>query len=276
MGAGRADHAAATEGRDDQGLKCLPEGPRFNHFVAFPKKVVQTPKLMMVLAEDMTYRQIFLDGRKLPEVTAPSYMGYSVGHWEGNVLVVETIGFKDGTYLDFTGHPHSEGLRLTERYRRLDFGHMVIEETFADPGAYSRPLTVKVTATLVPDTELLEYVCVENEKDLRGGRLIGTSAEDLQAITPVTVDPAILATYVGRYNFTFPENPSVPSEWPVTLANGELLLIGAPLVPMSDTTFYWAGGNRLEFLKDAQGRVTGFDMEWVEGILSGVRIPDRR
>ena len=271
-----ADQAATTDQRDDQSLKCLPEGPRFNHFVAFPKKVVQTPSLMIVLAEDLTYRQIFLDGRKLPEIAAPSYMGYSVGHWDGDTLVVETIGFKEGTYLDFTGHPHSEGLRLTERYRRIDFGHMEIEETFSDPGAYSRPLTVKVRATLVPDTDLLEYVCVENEKDLRNGHLVGTAAEDIKAAASVKVDPAILATYVGAYNFTFPENPTVPSIWPVTLADGQLLLVGGPLVPQSDTKFIWAGGNRLEFVKDAQGRVTGFNMEWVEGILSGKRIPDRK
>jgi hypothetical protein len=228
-----------------------PEGPRFNHFVAFPKKVVQTLSLMVVLGEDLTYRQIFLDGRALPEVSAPSYMGYSVGHWEGDTLVVETVGFKDDTYLDFGGHPHSEQLRLTERYRRLDFGHMEIEETFSDPGAYSRPLTVKVSATLVPDTELLEYVCTENEKDLREGHLVGTAAEDVKAVTPVKVDPAVLATYVGAYNFAFPENPTVFSVWPVTMADGQLFLVGGPLVPVSDTKFVWAGG---ESARIRQGR----------------------
>ena len=119
-------------GRDDQSVRCLPEGPRFNHFVAFPKKIVHTPSLIIVLAEDLSYRQIFLDGRALPQDPSPSFMGYSVGRWEGDTLVVETIGFKDVTWLDFAGHPHSEALRLTERYRRLDFGHMEIHETFQD------------------------------------------------------------------------------------------------------------------------------------------------
>src|SRR5262247_452023 len=184
-------------GRDDQFTKCLPQGPRFNHFIGFPNKIVQTPTLMMVLAEDLTYRQIFLDGRKLPEVSGPSFMGYSVGRWEGDTLVVETIGYKEATLLDFAGHPHSENLRLTERYHRLDFGHMEIQETFSDPTVYSRPLTLTVKALLIPDTELLEYVCVENEKDRRGQHLIGTVSEEMKGVTPVTVAPGVLAQYVG-------------------------------------------------------------------------------
>jgi hypothetical protein len=132
-------------------------------------------------------------------------------------------------------------------------------------------LTAKVQTTLVPDTDLLEYVCAENEKDLKGGRLVGTAAEELKAIAPVKVDPSILATYVGTYDFAFPENPTVPSQWAVTTANGQLFLVGAPLIPVSDTKFYWAAGNRLEFVKDARGHVTGFNMEWVEGILVGTR-----
>ena len=103
---------------------CHPEGPRFNHFVALSSKIVQTPTLIVVLGENLTYRQIFLDGRPLPDVSNPSWMGYSVGHWEGDALVVETIGYKDMTSLDLAGSPHSEGLRLVERYRRTDFGHM--------------------------------------------------------------------------------------------------------------------------------------------------------
>jgi len=260
--------------RDDQNTRCLPQGPRFNHFLAFPNKIVQTPTLMMVMAEDLTYRQIFLDGRALPEVVNPSFMGYSVGRWEGDTLVVETIGYKDTTRLDWAGHPHTENLRLTERYRRLDFGHMEIQETFSDPALYSRPLTVTVKATLVPDTELLEYVCAENEKDRQGQRLVGTQSEEMRAVKPIKVAPKILAQYVGSYDFRFPENPTVPSLWPVTMANGELFLQGAPLIPLSETQFVWAGSNRLEFVKDVQGRVTHFVVIFVEGNMVGKRIPD--
>jgi hypothetical protein len=268
--------ASDTLGRDDQFAKCLPQGPRFNHFVGLPNKIVQMPKLMMVLAEDLTYRQIFLDGRKLPEMIAPSFMGYSVGHWEGDTLVVDTIGYKDTTLLDFAGHPHTENLRVTERYRRVDFGHMEIQETFSDPGVYSRPMTVTVKATLVPDTELLEYVCAENEKDRRGNRLIGTVSEEVKTLTPVGVAPDVLAQYVGSYDFRFPENPTIASVWPITMANGTLLLNGAPLIPLSETRFSWAGTAGVEFFKDAQGRVTHFEVVYVEGNLIGRRLPDRK
>jgi len=258
--------------RDDQQVRCLPEGPRFNHFVALPKKIVQTPTLILVLSEDLTYRQIFLDGRALPKDPSPSFMGYSVGRWEGDTLVVESTGYKDATWLDFAGHPHSEALRLTERYRRLSFGHMEIEETFEDPEIYSRPLTAKVKATLVPDTDLLEYVCAENEKDVP--RLVGTVAEEMKTVKPVKVAPEILAQYVGSYDFRWPENPTVPSLWPVTMANGELFLQGAPLTPLSETQFIWAESNRLEFVKDAQGRVTHFVVILVEGDMVVRRMPD--
>ena len=137
-----------TFGRGDQQVRCLPEGPRFNHFPALPRKIVQTPTLIVVLSEDLTFRQIFLDGRPLPDSPSPSFMGYSVGRWEGDTLVVESIGFKDSTWLDFAGSPHSEAIRLTERYRRVDFGHLEIEESFRDPDIYSRPLTARVEATL--------------------------------------------------------------------------------------------------------------------------------
>ena len=256
--------------RDDQQVRCLPEGPRFNHFVALSKKIIQTPALIVVLSEDLSFRQIFLDGRKLPEDPSPSFMGYSVGHWERDTLVVESIGYKESTWLDLAGHPHSEALRLTERYRRLDFGHIEIQETFHDADIYSRPLTVQVKATLVPDTELLEYVCAENERDRP--RLIGTVTEEKKAVTPVKVASEILAKYVGTYDFRWPENPTVPSLWPVTMTNGELFLQGAPLTPLSETEFVWADSNRLRFVKDGNGRVTHFVVILVEGDLIARRV----
>ena len=262
-----------TLGRDDPGVRCLPEGPRFNHFIALPKKVIQTPGLIVVLSEDLTYRQIFLDGRQLPKDPQPSFMGYSVGRWEGDTLVVESTGYKDVTWLDFTGHPHSEGLRMTERWRRLDFGRMEIEETLEDPGVYSRPLKVRVNVTLVPDTDLLEYVCAENEKDRT--KLIGTLSEVQKAFTPAKVASALLSRYVGTYDFRLPENPTVASLWAVTLSDGVLRLGGAPLIPMSETRFLW-GSNPLEFVTDPQGRVTHFVTVWVEGDLVARRVAGGR
>ena len=263
---------AENFGSDDQNVRCLPEGPRLNHFPALPKKIVQTQTLMIILSEDLTFRQIFLDGRSLPPDPSPSFMGYSVGHWEGDTLVVESTGFKDATWLDFAGHPHTEKLRMTERYRRSRVGRLEIEETFDDTEIYSRPMKVKVTGTLVPDTELLEYVCAENEKDRP--KLTGTVTEERKSYKPVQVAASILSQYVGTYDFRWPENPTIPSMWPITMMDGMLFMVGAPMVPISETTFIWADSNRIEFVKDKQGRVTHFLGTFVEGDLMAKRLPD--
>jgi hypothetical protein len=121
----------------------------------------------MVLYEiDNMHRQIFADGRALPkEVNLPAYLGYSVGHWERDTFVVETSGFSDKTVLDIMGHFHSDALRVTERFRRRDFGHMEIEMTFDDPRTYTRPFTIKVPFELLADQDIFEMNCNENEKD---------------------------------------------------------------------------------------------------------------
>jgi hypothetical protein len=111
--------------KDDMGVLCQPFGPRAGAGV---RKVVQTPGLIVFLDDDLTYRQIFLDGRPLPKDPNPAWMGYSVGHWDGDTLVIESAGFNDRTWLDDAGHPHSELLHVTERLRRRDFGHLEIEE----------------------------------------------------------------------------------------------------------------------------------------------------
>jgi hypothetical protein len=131
-----------------------------------PIKIVQAPRLTLVLYEvGSTHRQIYTDGRRLPnEVNLPAYLGYSVGRWEGDVFVVETAGFNAKTALDAMGHPHSEALRVTERFRRRDFGHLDVEMTFDDPQMYTRPFTIKVPHDLVADGDIFEMFC-ENEKD---------------------------------------------------------------------------------------------------------------
>src|SRR5215471_17563548 len=151
--------------KDSPFTGCLPAGPSFNLNPVAMNRIVQTPSLILMLGEDLTYRQIFLDGRELPKDPNPSFMGYSVGRWEGDTLVVESNGFKERTWLDFGGHPHSEDLRITERIRRRDFGHLDIEETLADSRIYPRPWTITILGELIADTEMLEYVCAENEKD---------------------------------------------------------------------------------------------------------------
>jgi hypothetical protein len=135
-------------------------------FLSEPIKIVQAPRETMILYEvGNLHRQIFTDGRILPkEFDLPAFLGYSVGHWEGETFVVETAGFNDKTSLDGMGHPHSDALRLTERFHRRDFGHLDIEMTFDDPKIYTRPFTIKVPHDLVADSEIFEMFC-DNEKD---------------------------------------------------------------------------------------------------------------
>jgi hypothetical protein len=131
-----------------------------------PIKIIQSPRVTAVLYEagDL-HRQIFTDGRTLPqEFDLPAYLGYSAGHWERDVLVVETAGFNDKTPLDVAGHPHSESLHVTERFHRRDMGHLDVEMTFDDPVMYTRPFTIKVPHDLVPDSDLFEMFC-ESEQD---------------------------------------------------------------------------------------------------------------
>jgi hypothetical protein len=157
--------------RDNPLIQCLPAGvPRLDAYT-HPYKIVQTPELIVVLYESQTtFRQIFLDGRTLPKNPEPSWMGYSVARWDGDVLIVETAGFNDKTWLDGLGHPHSEAMRLTERFRRINTGRMEIEITIDDPKAYTRQLKYTQPQLLLPDTELLEYICNENAKDVGPGR----------------------------------------------------------------------------------------------------------
>jgi len=131
-----------------------------------PFKMIQTRGVTVVLYElDNTHRQIYTDGRKLPADPNPAWMGYSVGHWEGDTLVVDSAGFNDKARLDGFGHPRSEALRVQERFHRRDFGHMDLQITVDDPKMYLKPITVKVTELLVPDSDVLESFCNENEKD---------------------------------------------------------------------------------------------------------------
>lgn len=145
---------------------CLPVGIPMSFLVSDPDKIVQTSDLIVIIYEsDDTHRQIYTDGRQLPKNPQPSWLGYSVGKWEGDTLVVETSGFNEKTVLDAMGHPHSEALRVVERYHRRDFGHMAVELTFDDPKTYNRPFTIKIAQQLWADSDILEYICNENEKD---------------------------------------------------------------------------------------------------------------
>ena len=159
---------AANQFLDNPQVRCLPSGVPRVHALTLPYKIVQQPELVVLLYESGTlYRQVFLDGRRHPADPQPTWMGYSIGRWEGDALVVETIGFNDQTWLDGTGHPHSERMRLTERFIRRSVGRMDLEITIDDPGTYTQPIRYVQPQALLPDGELIEYVCAENVKPLR-------------------------------------------------------------------------------------------------------------
>lgn len=161
-----AQQRLEASGKDNPTTLCEPGGIPFGEILPFPSKFVQTPGVIVILQEaDGAVRQIFTDGRKHTADPPPSWMGYSIGKWDGDSLVVDTNGFNDRGWLDGFGHPRSEALRVTERYHRRDFGHMDVEVTLDDPVNYTRPFTVKYTLKLVPDSDVAEYVCAENEKD---------------------------------------------------------------------------------------------------------------
>jgi hypothetical protein len=155
---------------DDPLARCLPHGvPRINTNGIFPFKIIQTPGLVVILYEQLNlFRQIFMDGRKLASDLNPTWLGYSTGKWEGDTLVVETSGFNDRTWLDTEkGHPATEALHVTERIRRKDFGNLEIVATIDDPKAYTKPWTTTIQRVhLQLGTEILEFICNENEKDI--------------------------------------------------------------------------------------------------------------
>jgi hypothetical protein len=181
-------------------VRCLPLGPAYatsgDSTGSEMMRIVQTPQLIVMLNPDLTYRQIWMDGRALERDPNPTWMGYSVGRWDGDTLVVDSNGFHAGTWLDRDGHPHTEQLRLTERYRRPTFGALELEVTFSDPGAYSRPWTAKVGAVYAADTEMLEWVC--NEGAGRSlAHWVGKASDERQY--EVKVAAGILTRYVGTY-----------------------------------------------------------------------------
>jgi len=157
-----------NEGRDSPVAHCQPSGVPWINSIPIPYKIVQTPRLILILYEENTvFRQIFLDGRQPVKNPEPRWMGYSTGKWDGDALVVDTVGFNDRSWLDGMGHPHSDALHVIERFRRPDAGHLEIEITIDDPKAYTKPITYTVKSSLLPDDDLLEYFCTENEKDVQ-------------------------------------------------------------------------------------------------------------
>jgi len=162
----------ANNGKDHPGVSCLPSGIPEKDNIPDGLKLVQTEDLVLLLHESRTiYRQIFTDGRPLPKDPQPTWMGYSIGHWEGDTLMVETIGQNGRTWLDMKGLPGTESLKVIERFHRPKIGHMDVDVTIDDPKAYTKPWNVTLAWRLEPDTDLIESICEENNRD--PGHMVG-------------------------------------------------------------------------------------------------------
>jgi len=165
-----SEGVAAFRQRQAQGVQgalsaCLPAGLPVNLFVLWFKMIQAPGEIVVIPGTGDPPRQIYTDGRSLPRDPEPSWTGHSVGAWQGDTLVVETVGIHPRAALDAFGHPRSEQMRITERYHRRDFGHIDLEITLEDPKYYTRPFDIKTTLKLVADSDVLDYVCSENEKD---------------------------------------------------------------------------------------------------------------
>jgi hypothetical protein len=239
--------------KDSPMARCLPRGlAPLNAFGAVFQRIVQTPDVMTIVhggdGGNDALRMIFTDGRPLPKDPNPTWLGYSIGRWESDTLVVTTGGFNDRGWLDFYGHPQTESLRVTERFSRRDFGHMEYVMTLDDPAVFKAPLSLRMDKVLTPDVELVETIC-ENEKD--AGHLVGGNTFRLNTDA--------LLKYAGIYEFT-PGRQVI-----VTAADGFLIFQeGAnaakrALVPESETTFVFRdGGDAVEFVRDSQQVFTAF------------------
>ena len=153
---------------DDPHIRCLPDNFLRAYGLPHLLKFVQTPNLLVVLDEmNAIYRQVFIDGRPLPEDPNPSWQGYSSARWSGDTLVIETIGLRDDTWIDWNGSVLTEAAKVREQMRRPDFGHLEIQVTVDDPKAYTKPWTVTLKERIVIDTELIDEICIENEQSLK-------------------------------------------------------------------------------------------------------------
>jgi len=236
--------------KDRPAFNCQPSGPEP---VLGWRRIIQTPSLIAIAYENLTYHFIFMDGRKLEANPERTWMGYSVGRWEGDALVVDSFGFNDRTWLDGRGLPHTEALRTTERYVRRNFGQLQVELTVTDPGAFAKPWTMTYTLEFQADTEMIESVCEERS------RWIGRLSDVEQSA--ITVSPETLAKYVGVYSglwVTRPRTVRIQLEGGTLYVNG-LLGEKVRLIPHSETSF--SGTDGLSFDFDPDGNPAAFMVE---------------
>jgi hypothetical protein len=268
---------------DDPRFHCLPSGPGSypaGRIADGQRRIVQHPTFIAILNADLTYRQIVLDGRELEADPHPTWMGYSVGRWEGDTLVVESNGFNDKTWLHREGLPHTERLRITERYRRVDFGHIQLEVTYEDPGTFHSPVHALIEMAFVTRGGLLEAVCNEASEGRSHWSGEITEAED----KAVKVAEEVLARYVGTYQGTW-LGDLITAE--VTLEDGALFLERTPtyaetgvteagksrLLPQSETAFECSCGLGFVFRAEGEELATEVLEVHVSGAWTFERVP---
>jgi hypothetical protein len=249
--------------KDSPLARCLPVSVPFHNFFDLTR-IVQTPSLMVIMYEspNSPHRTVYTDGRELPKDPDPTWLGYSIGRWDGDTFVITSTGFNDKGWLDSAGHPQTESLKLTERMRRRDFGHMEFETIIDDPKAFTRPFTIKTERLLAADTDIFEDVC-ENERD----RAHMSGGEGLR----FKVKPEVLAGYAGVYEFA-------SGRQAVVTVTGDLLFVQGlnepklPLLAETETLFQsTATTSAFEFVKDTQGKVTQLIMRADAGEQKAVR-----
>ena len=266
---------------DNPRFHCLPTGPAYltlSNTATAVRRIVQHPNVIAFLNGDLTYRQIFTDGRTLEPNPHPTWTGYSVGRWDGDALIVESNGFNDKTWLHRRGLGHTESLRITERYRRLDFGHLQLEVTYEDPGTFDSPLHANVEMELAADDEMLEEVCNEASE---GRSHWGGAVTDAEAAA-VEVAPEILEAYVGTYRGYW-SNSLITVE--VILEDGTLVMQRSGrgnrlrngdgqlrLFPRSETTFECSCGWGYIFTRGDEGMATQVAEVHVTGAYTFMRV----
>ncbi len=249
-------------GKDSMETRCLPMGPAYTTTRYRMARIIQTATLVAMLFDDGMHRAIWMDGRVLEVDPNPTWMGYSVGRWEGDTLVVESNGYTDRSWLDFDGHPHTEDLRITERYTRRDIGHIDVQVTMVDPKAYLKPIAFSMPMELQADTELIESVC-ENHRS----RDTIASTKTAQV---VSVPAATLSRYAGVYDVVG------DSKHVVTVTqSGSTLWFDydgkgrEELLALTPRRFSWSGAG-VEFFTAADGAVT-LQIQYAEGDERGPR-----
>ena len=250
---------------DGWALVCVPPGPMIS--LTGPMRIIQTPQVVGMLYElPNNFRQIYTDGRPLPTDPNPTFQGYSVGRWDGDTFVVETMGYNARSLVGRPPHPHTEALRTVERYRRRDFGHIDLELTVDDPKTFTRPWTLTTELLLDADTDLLEYVCNENEKSRPHFVKPDNTSE-------FRVDGSVLATYAGTYEIMSPRGLARAT---VTL-NGDQLEMNVTgmgsgrLIAQSASHFQFRGAV-IEFVVNDKGEATHLIAHVVEGDFEGPRV----